>query len=131
MVDRYQLVLDATTRKPELLSSADYLEDTLKQVADLAAMRVLDIRTTEVSVDISRLGGVEFQDEGGTSVLALISTSHMAIHAWPLREFFMFDLVSCRPFDAREVTRYLLRRLAVGQVGYHMEVPGGVFGLLD
>jgi len=38
-------------------------------------------------------------DEGGWSVYAQITTSHIAIHCWPLRRAFMLDVFSCKTFD--------------------------------
>ena len=40
------------------------------------------------------------EDDGGWSVMAMITTSHLAIHTWPLRRAFMMDAFSCRDFDA-------------------------------
>ena len=45
----------------------------------------------------------------GTVVL---STSHVALHTWPVRHFFILDVFSCRDFDPETVERRLLRSFA-------------------
>ena len=55
--------------------------------------------TRIVEEDIAKLGREPFEDEGGISVLACLSTSHIAIHTWPLRCEFHLDIYSCREFD--------------------------------
>lgn len=56
-----------------------------------------------VELEPSKLTGNAFQDEGGISGYAMISTSHMSIHCWPLRRVFMFDAFSCKMFDQEKV----------------------------
>jgi S-adenosylmethionine/arginine decarboxylase-like enzyme len=51
------------------------------------------------------------EDEGGWSVICQITTSHIALHGWPMRGAFMMDVFSCREFepgDARRVIEELL-----------------------
>ena len=40
-----------------------------------------------------------FEDEGGVTGIGVLSTSHCAVHTWPLRSFFVMDVYSCRDFD--------------------------------
>ena len=40
------------------------------------------------------------EDEGGVSVIAPITTSHIAIHAWPVRGAVQADVFSCKDFDS-------------------------------
>lgn len=57
----------------------------------------------EVDVDPAVLAKVEetgvFADEGGITATQVISTSHLALHAWPLQNFFSLDIFSCKEFD--------------------------------
>jgi hypothetical protein len=59
----------------------------------------------EVPVDPSVLERVKrtgtFEDEGGTSMLQVISTSHISIHTWPLQGKFSLDAFSCKAFNAQ------------------------------
>ena len=65
----------------------------------------------EVPIDESKLASDE--DEGGVSYFCLITTSHMAIHVWPLRKTFMLDIFSCRPFDPSVAVAVVLKKLSV------------------
>lgn len=59
----------------------------------------------EVPIDPEKLRRSQetgnFEDEGGTSAFCIISTSHLAIHVWPLQKFFSLDVFSCADFDAQ------------------------------
>jgi len=50
-------------------------------------------------LDESKLKSDVFQDEGGITGSCIISTSHMALHAWPIRGFLSLDVFSCKDFD--------------------------------
>lgn len=60
-----------------------------------------------VEADLQKLGREPFEDEGGISVLGCLSTSHVAIHTWPLRGEFHMDLYSCRSFDGQAVVQLI------------------------
>lgn len=53
----------------------------------------------EVAIEIEKLKREPFEDEGGVTGLACLSTSHCSIHTWPARHFFVSDIFSCRDFD--------------------------------
>ncbi len=55
----------------------------------------------EVELDPSKLTGNIFQDEGGITGMCVISTSHITIHTWELRQFLSMDIFSCKEFDDR------------------------------
>ena len=51
----------------------------------------------ELNPDV--IGGPVFHDDGGVTGVAVITTSHLSIHTWPLRHFFTMDVYSCKNFD--------------------------------
>jgi S-adenosylmethionine decarboxylase len=55
----------------------------------------------------------EFEDEGGISGTCVISTSHMSLHAWPLRKAFSADVFSCKDFDHLKALGILSEELGV------------------
>jgi S-adenosylmethionine decarboxylase len=69
-----------------------------------------------VELDPSKLTGDVFQDEGGTSVFCMISTSHLSVHVWPLRKQFMLDIFSCRDFDQAKAMEILSAYLNPSQL---------------
>ena len=87
------------------LDDYDRLSQLVYTVANMAGMRILNVTTNHVFASPRT-------DFDGYSVLALITTSHISLHTWPAYNYYMFDLVSCLPFD----------RLAV------MNTLGGFFG---
>jgi S-adenosylmethionine decarboxylase len=59
-------------------------------------------------------------DEGGWSIYAQITTSHIAVHCWPLRKAFMLDAFSCKPFDADKAIKIIYDALRVDKVVQHV-----------
>ncbi|MEK7146741.1 MAG: adenosylmethionine decarboxylase [Patescibacteria group bacterium] len=44
---------------------------------------------------------------GGITGYCVISESHIAIHTWPEKNYFSFDIFSCRNFDEKIIERIL------------------------
>lgn len=110
---RYAVHIDGHAT-PHLLDGEEALHHLIHGVADVCKMRVLQTLCSRIDHDIP--SGQREADETGLSVQALISTSHIAIHTWPAVGFFMFDLVSCRPFDEQAVYAQLEERLGMHSV---------------
>lgn len=110
---RYAVSLDGYCESKLPMQDAAKLTGLIYKVAALADMTILNVLVSEIDTDLQKLGSPVFEDEGGISVLALISTSHIALHCWPERKFFMFDLVSCRAFCKDSVLKLLLNELRV------------------
>lgn len=81
------------------------IENLFAQIIAALDMKALDKpQVYEVPVDpevlerVKRTG--QFEDEGGITAIVVISTSHLAIHCWPLQKFFSLDAFSCKDFNA-------------------------------
>ena len=96
---RFALSIDGHTANKTTMDDPSQLVRLVYDVAEAANMTILNLAVSEVAADFKKLGSPVFEDEGGISILALIYTSHIALHCWPERKYFMFDLVSCRPFN--------------------------------
>lgn len=97
---------------PDSLGSAANVKSTLVELVDVLGMRVLGVpHMYEVETEIEKLGVEPFEDEGGVTGVCVLSTSHCAIHTWPLRSFFVMDVYSCRDFDPELVSALLEKRL--------------------
>ena len=100
---------------PELLGSTDAVRKFIVSLIEHLGMRPLGEPTVhDVALDITKLGKEPFEDEGGcTAQLAgivaydTLSTSHCAIHSFPLRSEFHLDIYSCRNFDADFVSKFV------------------------
>ena len=90
LVDGY--VADGSVLNPDsIISMFDRLVEVLgmQYCQKPAAVRV-PLDPTKLDTD---------DDEGGWSVIAQITTSHISLHGWPMRGAFMMDVFSCCHFD--------------------------------
>jgi S-adenosylmethionine decarboxylase len=95
-----------------LLGDASRVEAMLRDLIGILGMRILGMpHMYEVETEIKKVGATPFEDEGGVTGVCVLSTSHCAIHTWPLRPFFVMDVYSCRDFDPSQVERHLTERL--------------------
>lgn len=94
---------------PDELRSIEGVERFLTDLVEALGMRCLgQPHTYEVEEEIEKLGVEPFEDEGGVTGVCVLSTSHCALHTWPLRSFFVMDVYSCRDFDV-DVVRAMAR----------------------
>jgi S-adenosylmethionine decarboxylase len=94
------------------LGNATNVESMLRDLIGILGMRILgEPHMYEVETEIAKLGVEPFEDEGGVTGVCVLSTSHCAIHTWPLRPFFVMDVYSCRDFDPSHVEHHLNERL--------------------
>jgi len=94
------------------LRSIDTIRTLLEDIVRSLGMRCLgEPHLYEVEEEIEKLGVEPFEDEGGITGVVVLSTSHCAIHTWPLRSFFVMDVYSCRSFDAMIVMDLLEKYL--------------------
>lgn len=94
------------------LSDVKLLESLVVGIIHAAGMRLLSpIQIYEVPLQIENLGKEPFEDEGGVTAFGILSTSHVAIHTWPLQEYFKLNVYSCKNFDQkliREIVKWAI-----------------------
>jgi S-adenosylmethionine/arginine decarboxylase-like enzyme len=97
------LIMDAYVADASVFTR-EKLETLFAKLLQALEMRALDsAKFYEIDVDpeilerVKRTG--QFEDEGGITGIQVISTSHMALHAWPLQNFFSLDAFSCKEFN--------------------------------
>ena len=97
-------------RNKSVLNSEKSLKKLLNSICKCIDMRPLVKSGVNVDLQIEKLGQKKFEDEGGSSAVLILSTSHAAIHGWPEREsqredggFFWLEVASCRDFDSIDV----------------------------
>jgi S-adenosylmethionine/arginine decarboxylase-like enzyme len=109
-----------------LLGDAKNVEGTLRDLIDILGMRLLgEPHMYEVETEIAKLNVEPFEDEGGVTGVCVLSTSHCAIHTWPLRPFFVMDVYSCRDFDPSHVEAHLAKKLGA----YDLQITDVSFAL--
>ncbi len=110
----------------ELLGNAKVVESMLRELIGILGMRMLgEPHLYEVETEIAKLGVEPFEDEGGVTGVCVLSTSHCAIHTWPLRPYFVLDVYSCRDFEPSAVEQHLAKRLGA----YDLQVTDLSFSL--
>ncbi|MBU4421749.1 S-adenosylmethionine decarboxylase [Candidatus Parcubacteria bacterium] len=97
---------------PEIMGDATLVRTFMEKLIKEVGMRPLGEPTVhDVPLDLEKLGVAPFEDEGGVTTQIVgyhtLSTSHAAIHTWPLRKEFHLDLYSCRNFDAKHVEEFI------------------------
>ena len=76
------LLIDLYDCDAKLLDDATYIEDQLRQAAQVAGARILDAIFHR------------FSPHGVTGVL-VVQESHLAVHTWPERGYAAIDLFTC------------------------------------
>ena len=107
------LIIDGTSSNPDVLNDEALLAELLNGIIELAGMDVLvPAKMVRVELDPNKTtetGG----DDGGVTGVAILSTSHVSIHTWPLTNRFAFDLYSCRDFQTIQIFNRLEERLGI------------------
>lgn len=110
------LIIDGYVKDPAVFT-AERLTTLFQDLARSLEMTIIQGPTfLEVELDPSKLESAVFQDEGGITGSCIISTSHMALHAWPLRRFFSMDVFSCKEFDTGRAMNVIAESLGLASV---------------
>jgi S-adenosylmethionine decarboxylase len=100
----------------EVISDEDLLKYLVDDIISEIGMRpIAETLSVNVPLAIEKLGQEPFEDEGGISVIRMLSTSHIAIHTWPLRNEFHLDIYSCREFNPKRVLVVLDNYMTLSQ----------------
>ncbi|MEE9220037.1 MAG: S-adenosylmethionine decarboxylase [candidate division NC10 bacterium] len=87
---------------PNLLRDTGLIERYLKGLCSAIDMRTISgPHTVVVEEALVERGADPFEDEGGVTSVLVLSTSHICIHTWPLRERLEVDCYSCRDFEPK------------------------------
>lgn len=111
------ITMDAYVKDAQVFTE-ESIRSLFVKLVDALSMKMLgephiyEVPTDEAILEKVRLTG-QFMDEGGITGVAVISTSHMSIHCWPLQKFFSCDVFSCCNFDGAQ---------AIGLIREHMGV---------
>ena len=86
-----------------------------EKLSDLGMIsELLDIFPTKLEMTkimppyVFKYDGGEVKEDWGISGVVLIAESHIALHTFPEKEFFTFDIFSCKEFDVRVAVDILL-----------------------
>lgn len=113
------ITLDASVRDPSVFTH-EHLREFFVGLCERLDMEIIHGPVfKDVELDLAKLAAVQaggrFQDEGGTTGMVVISTSHVSIHTWTLRRFFQLDVFSCKDFDGKAALQYIIDHLGVSR----------------
>lgn len=97
---------------PAKLGDVEQVKSAIAALVEACGMRVLGLHAYDVEIEVAKLRAVPFEDEGGITVVGVLSTSHAAIHTWPARGFFVLDVFSCRDFEPSKLATVLVNAFA-------------------
>jgi S-adenosylmethionine decarboxylase len=116
---------------PERLRSVPDIRGLLAALVAALGMRPLGPpHLYEVEENLRRIDCEPFEDEGGVTGVMVLSTSHCAVHTWPLRARFVLDVFSCRNFDPSIVGRlvretFATTRLRISDLSHALTLDDG------
>ena len=101
------------------LASPGRISDFLKKLVTDIGMNCLGYHLYDVPIAIKRHGQEPWHDEGGVTAIAVLTTSHIAIHTWPEDSGARIDVDSCRDFDAKVIEGLLLEFFKAHDIKLH------------
>ena len=70
--------------------------------------------------------GLVPEDKGVTGVV-IIAESHLTFHSFTEKDYFFFDMFSCKPFDVQAAMDYIREAFEVGEMEVHYVERGRDF----
>jgi len=120
MAEALRLIVEAGVCYTPALGEQS-LRDLVRRITEAARMTLLRTMTVDVPLDLRALGREPYEDEGGVSAVGVLSTSHVAVHAWPLRREAHVDLYSCRAFHPSPVLDAIVTGLRPGKMRWQAQ----------
>ncbi len=114
------LMLDCRQCHPGKISDLRYIFDFLNTLPEKVGM------TKIIQPYVFPYSGLVPEDEGITGVV-VIAESHLSFHSFTQKDYFFFDLFSCKPFDVEATQRYVLEAFEVKDADVHFTIRGAGF----
>jgi S-adenosylmethionine decarboxylase len=117
----WHLLVDAEVNDAKNLNDEEFLEDFFINLIKLLDMEIL-MPPTFKKVPIEPKNLKNDDDDGGVTGICVITTSHLSIHTWPLRNKFSLDIYSCKPFDLYDALNFVKNELDVSKCNYQSRI---------
>jgi S-adenosylmethionine decarboxylase len=114
------LMLDLGECNPAILNDLDACFTLLNELPEHIGM------TKITQPYVFRYCGPVPEDDGITGV-TIIAESHISLHTYPKKGFVFVDLFSCKPFDVKKATDYIVRFFESESPAVHVEERGETF----
>lgn len=106
------LMLDCKKCDLEKISDVGYVFDVLNTLPDKIGM------TKITQPYVFPYSGLVPEDKGVTGIV-VIAESHLSFHSFVEKDYFFFDLFSCKPFDVDAARDYIIEAFGVQEVDVH------------
>ncbi|MGE0201264.1 MAG: S-adenosylmethionine decarboxylase [Candidatus Melainabacteria bacterium] len=114
------LMLDCKQCDPDKISDVEYVFNFLNDLPETIGM------TKITQPYVFPYSGLVPEDKGITGVV-IIAESHLTFHSFTDKDYFFFDLFSCKPFDVDLVEQYVVKKFNVKSVERHQAMRGRDF----
>jgi S-adenosylmethionine decarboxylase len=114
------LMLDCRRCDPKKIADLGYVFRFLNELPDKIGM------TKIIQPYVFPYSGLVPEDEGITGVV-VIAESHLSFHSFTQKDYFFFDLFSCKPFDVEATRRHVLEAFDVQDYDMHYVERGRGF----
>ena len=114
------LMLDCRQCNPEKISDVAYIFNVLNTLPERIGM------TKITQPYVFPYAGLVPEDKGVTGIV-VIAESHLSFHSFTEKDYFFFDLFSCKPFDVEAARQYILEAFEAKEVETHYVERGRDF----
>lgn len=114
------LMLDCRECDYDKISDLEYVFNVLNDLPDAVGM------TKIIQPYVFPYSGLIPEDKGITGVV-VIAESHITFHSFTEKDYFFFDIFSCKNFDVEQVVRYVVDAFGVKKYERHLAERGQHF----
>ncbi len=114
------LMMDCQGCNLEKISDLAYIFDFLNTLPDKVGM------TKITQPYVFPYSGLVPEDKGVTGIV-IIAESHLTFHSFIEKDYFFFDLFSCKPFDIEATQQYVIDAFDVRNAEVHYQLRGRDF----
>ncbi len=114
------LMLDCRQCDREKISDLQYVWNVLNDLPEAIGM------TKITQPYVFPYSGLIPEDQGITGVV-VIAESHITFHSFVEKDYFFFDIFSCKSFDVDQVEAYIIKAFGVKQCERHLVSRGQYF----
>jgi S-adenosylmethionine decarboxylase len=114
------LMLDCRQCNPDKIADVAYVFEVLNTLPDRIGM------TKITQPYVFPYSGLVPEDKGVTGVV-IIAESHLSFHSFSEKDYFFFDLFSCKPFDVEAARQFIVDAFEVRDVEAHYVERGRYF----
>lgn len=114
------LMLDCRQCDPRKIGDVAYVFDVLNTLPDRIGM------TKIIQPYVFPYSGLVPEDRGVTGMV-VIAESHLSFHSFTEKDYFFFDLFSCKPFDVEAARQFIVEAFDVKDWEAHYAERGRYF----